>query len=205
MMAMTGMRREKVYDPILRVIHAWNALALLLLLAASLLAQALPYTPEAVFLWRFHVWTGYALTVGLVARLAWGINGPRHARFAAMWRWRDWLAAARRRQFFTAPSDWGHHPLAAAVYLLFYLLLIVMVITGLALAAIEQGQGPLARWLAHEVALAGWLRTPHDILEDFLIGFVVIHVAALILHESRHGVPVAQAMVSGYQYRKDEE
>jgi cytochrome b len=34
---------------------------------------------------------------------------------------------------------------------------------------------------------------------------VVLHIAALILHEVRHGVPMAQAMVSGYQYRKEKE
>jgi len=27
----------------------------------------------------------------------------------------------------------------------------------------------------------------------------------LILHEVRHGVPMAQAMVSGFQYRKEKE
>jgi cytochrome b len=32
-----------------------------------------------------------------------------------------------------------------------------------------------------------------------------LHIAALILHESRHGAPMAQAMVSGYQYRKEKE
>jgi len=32
-----------------------------------------------------------------------------------------------------------------------------------------------------------------------------LHLAALVLHEARHGVPLAQAMVSGYQYRKEKE
>ena len=39
-------------------------------------------------------------------------------------------------------------------------------------------------------------------MENAILGFVVVHLAALILHESRHGVPLAQAMLSGFQYRK---
>jgi cytochrome b len=34
---------------------------------------------------------------------------------------------------------------------------------------------------------------------------MALHIAALILHEVSHGVPLAQAMVSGYQYRKEDE
>jgi cytochrome b len=50
-----------------------------------------------------------------------------------------------------------------------------------------------------------WFKTPHDVLEEFVLGFVVLHIAALILHEVSHGVPLAQAMVSGYQYREEKE
>jgi cytochrome b561 len=99
--------REKVFDPILRGIHAWNGLAILLLIVSSQVAAWFQYTPEATSLWRFHVWAGYALVVGLVARLTWGLNGPAHARLAAMWHWRAWLAVVRTRQLFTAPSGVG--------------------------------------------------------------------------------------------------
>ena len=88
---MTGqvLIREKVYDPILRILHAWNGLAILLLILSSLVAETIAFTPEATSLWRFHVWTGYALVLGLVGRIAWGINGPAHARWSALWHWRD--------------------------------------------------------------------------------------------------------------------
>ena len=42
-------------------------------------------------------------------------------------------------------------------------------------------------------------------MENAILAFVVVHIAALILHESRHGVPLAQAMLSGFQYRKTDE
>lgn len=201
-MAGRVLTREKVYDPILRIIHAWNALAIILLLLGAQIAKWLAWTPEAVFLWRFHVWIGYALLVGLVARLLWGLNGPSHARLGALWQWRAWRDAAHARQLFGKPEGWGHHAVASAVYLLLYLLLAVMVVSGLMLTAVTQGAGPLAPWFGHAVDLKYWLRMPHDYLEEVVLGFVLIHLAALVLHEMRHGIPVAQAMVSGYQYRE---
>lgn len=194
--------RERVYDPVLRSIHAWNALAIVLLLLSDRVGGWLGYTPEAASLWRFHVWIGYALVLGLVARLAWGLVGPPHARLSALWQPRAWARALAARELFAEPRDWGHHPPAAAIYLLFYLLLCGLAATGLALAAVDQGRGPLYLWLGHDVTLKHLFREPHAWMEYAVLAFVVVHLAALILHEIRHGVPLAQAMLSGFQYRK---
>ncbi len=207
-MARLLLDREMVYDPVLRGIHAWNALAIVLLLLGGRVGEWLGYTPEAASLWRFHSWIGYGLVLGLVARLVWGLAGPRTAGLAALWRPRVWWSTLRRRQVFSAPGEWGHHAPATAVYTLVYLLLLVMAATGLALAAIEQGRGPLYLWLGHDATLGHLFRQPHEWVEHILLVFVVVHIAALIAHEIRHGVPLAQAMVSGFQYRKasgDEE
>jgi cytochrome b len=204
-MARMRLNREKVFDPILRGIHAWNGLAIVLLVISSLTAGWLQFTPEAAALWRFHVWAGYALVIGLAGRLSWGLHGPAHARLGAMWQWRAWLAVIQTRRLFTEPSGYGHHPLASGAYLAFYLIVLVMAATGLALAAIEQGSGPLVAWLGDDVTLKTLFKAPHDMLEEFVWGFIGLHIAALILHEARHGVPMAQAMVSGYQYRKEKE
>lgn len=197
--------REQVFDPVLRSVHAWNALAIVLLLLGGRVGAWLGYAPEAVSLWRFHVWVGYALLLGLVARLVWGLAGPSHARIGALWRPREWMRALRTRALFAAPRDWGLDATATAAYLLFYLLLFGMVATGLALAAIEQGRGPLYLWLGHDFTLRQLFREPHEWMEYAILVFVVAHIAALILREIRHGVPLAQAMVSGFQYRKASE
>ena len=204
-MARQVLIREKVYDPILRTLHAWNGLAILLLVLSSLAAEWLQYTPEATALWRFHVWTGYALILGLVGRFVWGLNGPEHARLSTRWHWREWLSALRTRKLFREPEAFGHDPLASGAYVAFYLIVLVMAATGLALAAIDQGRGPLYIWLGHDVTLKHVFMSPHEFLEKFVWGFVILHIAALILHEARHGAPMAQAMVSGYQYRKEKE
>jgi cytochrome b len=145
------------------------------------------------------------LVLGLVGRIAWGINGPEHARWSAMWHWAAWMKSLRTRKFFGEPAEFGHEPLASGAYLAFYAIVLVMVCTGLALAAIDQGRGPLVPWLGHDVTLKHLFKTPHEFLEKFVWGYVILHIAALILHEARHGVPMAQSMVSGYQYRKEKE
>jgi cytochrome b len=41
---------------------------------------------------------------------------------------------------------------------------------------------------------------PHELIFYLLMGFVVIHITALIWHEYKDKTPLAQAMVTGYQY-----
>lgn len=198
------LRRERVYDPVLRLIHAWNALLVVLLLITSQLASWLEFSWEVAALWRLHLWCGYLLLIGLVARLVWGLVGPAHARFTELWRPGVWLQAIRKRQFFSPPEAMGHHPLASLAYVAFYAMAWIMAGTGLALAAIDQGVGPLFNALGYAFESKAWFRTPHDWLEELLLAFVLLHLAALILHERLHHIPIAQAMVSGYQYRKEE-
>jgi Ni,Fe-hydrogenase I cytochrome b subunit len=204
-MERTVLRRERVYDPVLRSIHAWNALCVVLLAASGQTADLLRLDWPAAALWRLHLWLGYALVVGLSARLAWALAGPAHARWRALWWPREWFAAPRRRRYFTAPDGPGHHRLASAAYLGLYLLAVLMAGSGLVLAAIDQGTGPLREWLGYAVELKPWFRVPHAWLQYAVIAFVVAHLGALILHEARHGVPMAQAMLSGYQYFKEND
>jgi cytochrome b len=198
------LRRRKVYDPVLRIIHGWNALAIFGLLTTAEAAQRTAYTADSESLWRVHLWLGYGLTLGLAARLAWGVAGPVHARWVEMWRPKEWLSALRSRRWFTAPQQPGHHPVASAAYLGLYAVMLIMATTGLMLAALEQNTGPLARWVDYRVLYRTVVKAPHDMLEEVILTYVLMHVAALILHEKRHGLPMAQSMISGYQYERKE-
>lgn len=197
------LRRERVYDPVLRSIHAWNALLIVLLVLSGQIADWLEFDWPAAALWRLHLWLGYGAILGLTARLVWGLVGPETARWRALWHVAEWLAGLKQRRLFSAPSALGHHPMASAGYLATYLALLTMALTGLVLAAIDQGTGPLYPWLGYAAELKPYFRQPHELLQYLFILFIVAHLAALILHERRHGVPVAQAMVSGYQYLKE--
>lgn len=192
-------RRQKVYDPALRLIHLWNGLAILFLMATIWLSDLFEKGVGEKTLWQLHIYIGYALVVGIVARLAWGMVGPRHARFSDMWHPAAWWDAVRNFNLKAKPR-FGHNTLASGAYLLVYLLLITMAITGLGLAAVEQSMGPFNAWFGDMAWLEDLFEEPHELIYYLLMGFVVIHIAALIWHEHKDKTPLAQAMVTGYQY-----
>ncbi|MEW5942641.1 MAG: cytochrome b/b6 domain-containing protein [Pseudomonadota bacterium] len=193
-------QRRKVYDGILRLIHAWNGLAIVFLIVTVWLSELFEEGAGERTLWQFHAYLGYALVVGLAARLAWGLVGPRHARFSDMWHPAQWWRALRRLDF-SAPPRYGHHVLASGVYLAVYVLLLAMAATGLALAAIELSMGPLTLWLGDAAWLKDVFEEPHEAIYSVLMAFVAAHVGALIWHERAEKAPLAQSMVSGYQYQ----
>lgn len=194
-------RREKVYDPVLRIIHAWNGLAILFLLSTVWISDFFEKGSAEETLWTLHIFLGYALVTGLVARLIWGLAGPAHARFKDMWHPSAWLQAISIGKLHAQPR-FGHHPFASGVYLALYLLLAVMAITGLGLAAVEHSMGPLNSWIGDMPWLEDIFEEPHEFIYNLILAFVVIHIAALVWHEKKDQAPLAQAMVSGYQYQK---
>lgn len=192
-------RRQKVYDPALRLIHLWNGLAILFLMVTIWLSNLFEKGVGEDTLWQLHIYIGYALVVGIVARLAWGIVGPSHARFSDMWHPTAWWDAVRYFNLNAKPR-FGHNTLASGAYLMVYLFLIIIAITGLGLAAIEHSMGPLNNWIEDMPWLKDVFEEPHELLYYLLMSFVVVHIAALIWHEYKDKIPLAQAMVTGYQY-----
>ena len=192
-------QRLKVYDPVLRLIHLWNGLAILFLMTTIWLSDLFEKGVGEKTLWQLHIYIGYALVVGFVMRLIWGIVGTQHARFSDMWHPIVWWDALRNFNLKAKPR-FGHNTLASAAYLLVYLMLITMLITGLSLAAIEHSMGPFDAWIGDMPWMKEIVKEPHEIIYYFLMGFVVVHIAALIWHEYKDKTPLAQAMVTGYQY-----
>ncbi len=199
MMETITYHRQKIYDPVLRLLHLWNGLAILFMMITIWVSDLFDKGVGEDTLWQLHIYLGYALTVGLVSRLAWGVVGPRHARFSDMWHPAAWWHAVRTFNF-QVKHRFGHHTLASGAYLLVYLLLTVMVITGLGLAAVEHSMGPLNQWIGDMAWLKDTFEEPHELIYSVLMCFVVIHIAALIWHEYKDKTPLAQAMVTGYQY-----
>jgi cytochrome b len=195
-----ALQRDKVYDPVLRAIHAGIAATVLILLTSGQLLPGLGWSPDSAAYWRIHVWAGYGLLLGLVGRLVWGVVGPGHAQWRAMWFPHIWRDALRSCRFFVAPVTFGHHPVASLAYLAVYAAMILMVTSGLALAAIDRNTGPLYDWIGHAAILKPLVREPHIWTHYLLLGFVLVHFTALILHRRWHGIPVAQAMLTGNQY-----
>ena len=192
-------RRQKVYDPVLRLLHLWNGLAILFLMITIWLSELFDKGVGEDTLWQLHIYLGYALAVGLVTRLVWGVVGPNHARFSDMWHPSAWWNAIRHFNFQAKPR-FGHNTLASGAYLLVYVLLTVMVVTGLGLAAVEYSTGPLNGLLGDMAWLKDTFEEPHEFIYSLLMVFVAVHIAALIWHEHKDKTPIAQSMVTGYQY-----
>lgn len=196
-----AVRPVAVFDGLLRLIHAWNGLSILALIATSLLADAFEHDRQGAALWRLHIQFGYALIGGLVARAIWGLIGPATARWSDLWHPREWLAMLGALPRLRLPA-WrrGHDTLASALFLTLYLALAGLAVTGLALAAIKHNAGPLTEWLGDSIWLKHLFKQPHEALYAVVASFVLLHLAALIWHQLHGNTPAAQAMITGIQY-----
>ena len=109
----------RVWDPAVRLLH-W----------ALAVAVALGWATTA-WLGGWHQRVGWAALVLVLARVAWGVVGPRRARFAdfvagprATWRY------ARRSLVGRAPRFVGHNPLGGWMVLAFFACIGALALTG---------------------------------------------------------------------------
>jgi len=190
---------HRVYDPLLRLVHATLALSIIALIVTSQLADWFEDGPYEDTLWNLHILAGYGLTISLLTRLLWGIVGPASARWRDLWHPSVWKDSLKKMRLPSAHRV-GHDPIASLAYLFAYGVMALMVVTGLGLAASEFQAGPLASWLGHATWLEDVLKDPHEAGFVLMLGFIGLHMAALVFHQLR-GERVAQSMLTGKQYR----
>lgn len=187
-------RRLKTYDPLLRLIHWALVIAILFLFATELASDLFAKGPAREAIWQAHVYSGFGLAATLGLRLLWGIVGARHARWSDFWHPAVWL---KRQKADT--NAFGHDQWASLAYLGLYAVLLVMVATGFIAAAGYFDLGPLAgRGITKEWAHD--YKEIHELAANLILAFILVHLGALIFHE-RRSAPMAQAMVTGWQYR----
>lgn len=189
------------YDPLLRLIHGWNALAILGLVATSQVAEALEHGGNEALAWSLHIQFGYALIGGLVARLLWGFVGPASARWSDLWHPRAWLAMLGGRISF--PPRAGHDVRASLAFLGLYAVLAMMALTGLALAGIEHDTGPLAGMPGGET-IEDFFDEPHEFGFALVLLFIALHLGALAFHRFVLHAPVGQTMLGGQPLQSKE-
>lgn len=194
-MTQTDISARAVFDPLLRLLHWALVLAILALVATSQLAEAFEHGPHEDAIWNLHILAGYGLAVTLALRVLWGMFGPASARWRDLWHpavWKATLATLRLPRGHRA----GHDPLASLAYLFAYGVAALMVATGLILAAAKFGVGPLSGWLGHARWAVELFKEPHEAGFALMLGFVGLHLAALVFHQLR-GERVAQRMLTG--------
>ncbi len=189
---------RRVYDPLLRLVHAAIALSIISLIITSQLADWFEHGPYEDTLWNLHILSGYVLATSFLTRVLWGLVGPASARWRDLWHPAVWKDSLRRLRL-PAAHRVGHDPIASLAYLFAYGVMALMVVTGLGLAASEFQAGPLAGWLGNASWLEDVLEDPHEAGFILMLGFIGLHMAALVFHHLR-GERVAQSMLTGKQY-----
>lgn len=197
------LKRQYIYGIVQRVLHWWLALTTIALMTTGILASKQEANSARAYTWSLHIQCGKLLLIGLSGRLLWGIIGPEHARFSALIHMQAWASSLKTKKMLSADGEFGHHAQASVSYIGYYALMLLMSATGLCLAGILHGEGPLAERLLDNFTYLTLIRRVHEYSWWLIAFFIVTHVGALIFHEWYDKIPLAQSMISGFQYRTE--
>lgn len=167
-----AVRRVRVWDLPLRLFH-WSLVGLL---ATSWISAELGGNAMQV-----HQWSGMSVLALLLFRLAWGVVGGTHARFASFVR--PPAAALRYARALLrgdAPRYPGHNPLGAWMVLALLASLALQAGTGLFANDDIMIEGPLAARVSK--ATSDLLTQVHEINFNVLLGLVGVHVLAALYY-----------------------
>jgi cytochrome b len=134
--------------------------------------------------WRLlHVTLGYTMAGLILFRLAWGLVGTRHARFANFVRGPRAVAAYLRSLWRGRPEHHsGHNPAGAWA---------VLGLLGLSALVVFSG------WATYEEIWAHWPEDLHEGAANALMALVAVHVIGVIVSSVLHRENLVRAMVSG--------
>jgi cytochrome b len=145
-----------------------------------------------------HVWAGYVVGALIVARVVWGLIGPRYARFS------DFvygpvatLRYVRDLILLRSPRYLGHSPGGGAMVMLLLVFLAATVLTGLLVYGGEQQAGPLAGMLSKDTGEA--IEEVHEVVANITLALVIAHIAAVALASFVHRENLVSAMITGYK------
>jgi Ni/Fe-hydrogenase 1 B-type cytochrome subunit len=196
-----NLERQYVYGVAQRVLHWWLALSTFGLIATGLIASNMEPDSTRAFVWGLHMICGKVFAVGFVGRVVWGIIGPKHARFSALFYPKAWIESIKSKKMLSADRAFGHHEQASISYIGYYVMCFFMIATGFTLAGSLHGEGPLANKILDDFTNSHLIHEIHEYIWWAIGFFIVTHVGALIFHEWHDNIPLSQSMISGFQYR----
>lgn len=174
-----------------------------------------------------HTFSGYSISVLILARLVWGFIGSRYARFDQFVRSPKEVGGYLRQIAVGHPKRYiGHNPAGAAMVIALLLALSLTTLSGMKLLAIEEGEGPFAQNLnvsliqaayaddeyeddhdyqgqhsSHEMSEELWEEV-HEFSVNLTLLLIVLHITGVFIASKQHQEPLVKAMFSGYK-RKD--
>lgn len=183
-------RRVAVWDLPTRAFH-WLIVILM---------PALWWTAENHRL-ELHLLLGEIALGLLLFRIVWGLIGGSTARFAGFVRGPRAILAYLRG---AKPAGVGHNPLGALSVLL--LLFLIATVVGLGLFASDEdglAPGPLSHLISYDASRI--LAERHEQVFWILVGFIVLHVAAILFYLIVKRENLVAPMVSGSREGADGE
>ena len=147
---------------------------------------------------EYHFWCGYTALGLVLFRLVWGVVGTAYARFGHFLRGPASIVRyLRARMSGVAPDPIypGHNPAGGWAVMLLLLLVAIQAVTGLFADDDILYTGPWRE--AVSSATAGELTDLHHANFDVLLGFVVVHVLAVVLYVMKLREPLLSAMWNG--------
>lgn len=184
------MRRIRVWDLPTRVFH-WA-------LAFSVFGAFISVKIGGnAMIW--HGRFGLAVLALLLFRLVWGFVGPEHARFRSFVRGPAAVLAQIRGKL---PHVVGHAPLGALSVLALIGLFGIQSALGLFTTDEIAFDGPLVKHVSSEIV--SFATEWHQLTEWVLIGLVVLHIGAVIVHRVMHRHDLVTPMLTGDQLVPDD-
>jgi cytochrome b len=141
---------------------------------------------------QIHELVGRSVLVLVLFRVMWGIVGSRHSRFI------DFLVGPRRLLAYIkgrAPAGIGHNPLGGWSVVVLLVLLFVQAFSGLFNSDDIFFSGPL--YYTVEKATRDLMGATHDWAFNLLLGFIALHIGAVLYHQFKHKKKMIQAMWRG--------
>lgn len=132
---------------------------------------------------RWHRWSGYALLTLLLFRLYWGFFGSSSARFVSFVMGPQALRAHARELFRPTSGKpvLGHNPIGGWSVITLLVLMLLQVGFGLFSVDVDGIEsGPLSYLVTFD--LGRKLATLHGQIFNILLGFIVIHILAVIFY-----------------------
>jgi cytochrome b len=182
----------RIWDLPVRIFH-W---LLVILCVAAYVTHAL-----GTDYFIYHRWSGYAMLVLVSFRILWGFVGTYHARFSNFVRNPITTTKYAFSVFKKTDKHYaGHNPLGAIMVIVLLSALLVQAITGLFTNDEIFNLGPLYAYVSDELSLS--LTSLHRQLFYWILGAILLHIAAVLFHQFLKHDKIISAMFTGKKSAK---
>lgn len=194
----------RVWDRFVRVFH-WALVVAFT--AAYLLSEDETLT--------FHTWAGYTVASLVLARIAWGFVGPRHARFADfVYRPSKALTYLKNLVLLRAERYLGHSPAGGLMVVALLASLLLTAGSGLAYYGTRNETDAVASYVSRDLlgfkpTIASRLRDTgnrdlkeiHETFGNISLILIFAHIGGVVLASFAHRENLVRAMVTGDKRR----